>query len=91
MIITTDPNETLKPIHNRMPVILDKKDFAHWLDPKPAKAEDLAGLLKSAPEKLLEAVPVGLLVNNPKFDDPIYAEPVHVACAARVFISQCAA
>jgi putative SOS response-associated peptidase YedK len=58
-----------------MPVILDKKHFGRWLDPKPAKAVDLANLLRPAPEKLLEAVPVGLLVNNPKFDSPKCAEP----------------
>jgi putative SOS response-associated peptidase YedK len=75
-IVTTDANKTLKPIHDRMPVILDKKDFARWLDPKQAKAEDLAALICPAPEKLLEAVPVGLYVNNPKYDGPKCAEPV---------------
>lgn len=77
-IITTEANKTLKPIHDRMPVILDKKSFDRWLDRKPAKAEDMVDLLKPAPEKLLEAVPVGLWVNNPKFDDPKCAEPVAV-------------
>jgi putative SOS response-associated peptidase YedK len=32
-IITTDPNELMKPIHNRMPVILGEQNFATWLDP----------------------------------------------------------
>jgi putative SOS response-associated peptidase YedK len=62
-----------------MPVILDNKDFARWLDPKRAKAEDLAPLICPAPEKLLEAVPVGLYVNNPKYDGPKCAEPVSAA------------
>jgi putative SOS response-associated peptidase YedK len=71
-------SKSLKPIHDRMPVIVDKKNFSGWLDPN-VKAEDLAALQKPAPEKLLEAVPVGLMVNNPKFDDPRCAEPVNVA------------
>src|SRR5262245_39923059 len=77
-IITTDCNKTLKPIHDRMPVILDKKDFATWLDLK-TKPEALTALLCPAPEKLLEAVPVGLMVNNPKFDNPKCCEPVSAA------------
>ena len=32
-IITTDANDTLRPIHHRMPVILEKDAVAHWLDP----------------------------------------------------------
>ena len=62
-----------------MPVILDKKDFALWLDPTVEKGDELEGLLKPAPEKLLEAVPVGLMVNNPKFDSPKCCEPMSAA------------
>ena len=32
-ILTTDPNELMEPIHNRMPVILEPKDYERWLDP----------------------------------------------------------
>src|SRR5262249_49526186 len=78
-IITTDCNETVRPVHNRMPVILDKKDFSQWLDPKLSKAEELSSLLCPAPEKLLEAVPVSLAVNNPKVDSPKCCEPVNAA------------
>jgi len=78
-IITTDANRTLKPIHERMPVIVDKKDFKLWLDPKVEKGEDLEAVLKPAPDALLEAVPVGLMVNNPSYDGPKCCEPVSAA------------
>jgi putative SOS response-associated peptidase YedK len=32
-ILTTDPNQLMEPIHNRMPVILKPKDYDRWLDP----------------------------------------------------------
>jgi putative SOS response-associated peptidase YedK len=32
-ILTTDPNELMEPIHNRMPVILEPRDYTRWLDP----------------------------------------------------------
>ena len=31
-ILTTDPNEVMEPIHNRMPMILEAKDYDRWLD-----------------------------------------------------------
>ena len=32
-ILTTDPNELMEPIHNRMPVILARKDYERWMAP----------------------------------------------------------
>src|ERR1017187_8294956 len=32
-VITTDPNELMEPIHNRMPVILHRQDYERWLEP----------------------------------------------------------
>lgn len=32
-ILTTDPNELLKPIHSRMPVIVARKDYERWVAP----------------------------------------------------------
>jgi putative SOS response-associated peptidase YedK len=32
-VITTDPNELMEPIHNRMPVILHRQDYGRWLEP----------------------------------------------------------
>jgi hypothetical protein len=44
-IITTDPNELMAPIHNRMPVILGTQDYSTWLDPEELP-KNLKGLLR---------------------------------------------
>ena len=44
-IITTDANETLEPIHHRMPVILHAEDYDRWLDPS-SPADELHSLLR---------------------------------------------
>lgn len=68
-IVTTEANATLKPIHARMPVILDEKDWARWLDPATPEQELLA-LLRPAPDDLLEAIPISTRINNTANDDP---------------------
>jgi len=69
-IVTTEANELLAPIHDRMPVILDPADFASWTDPTQSDTDKLSALLKPYPPGLLQAYPVGLLVNNPANDSP---------------------
>lgn len=54
--ITTTPNEVVKPIHpNRMPVILDPKNYDAWLDPEIPDAGILRGLLKPYPANKMQA------------------------------------
>lgn len=66
LIITTAPNEVMKPIHDRMPVILPESVWEKWLDPKNDDPEALLKLLVPADNALLEAYPVRKLVNDPK-------------------------
>jgi putative SOS response-associated peptidase YedK len=73
-IVTTAANELVKPLHDRMPVILGPDEFARWLDPA-APAEDLLALLRPCPAEVLEAMPVGTAVNSPKNDGPECLEP----------------
>lgn len=74
-LITTDANDTVRPIHHRMPAILDPKDYALWLDPEtPTKT--LHALLRPASEALLTAYPVSTLVNSPTHDDPSLIAPL---------------
>jgi putative SOS response-associated peptidase YedK len=40
-IITTDPNELVEPLHNRMPVIIERKDYARWLGGPSFPAEQM--------------------------------------------------
>ncbi|MEQ9152073.1 MAG: SOS response-associated peptidase [Parvibaculum sp.] len=67
-IVTTAANEALAPVHHRMPVILDEKDWDLWLDPAATEKELLA-LLRPAPEDLMEAIPVSTRINRVANDD----------------------
>jgi putative SOS response-associated peptidase YedK len=76
IIITCEPNDLMRPIHHRMPVILKPDHYDQWLDPKNEDVDGLAKLLVPFPEKEMAAHPVSTLVNNPRFDDPRCIEPV---------------
>ncbi|HEX7775435.1 MAG TPA: SOS response-associated peptidase [Parvibaculum sp.] len=67
-IVTTQANATLAPIHTRMPVILDEKDFDRWLDPATPEKE-LFALMRPAADDLLVADPVSTAVNRVANDD----------------------
>lgn len=77
-ILTTEPTELLRPIHNRMPVILAPSSYDQWLDPTVHDAESLKSLLRPYPSEELTAYPVSTLVNNPRHDAPDCLEPVSV-------------
>lgn len=63
-VLTTAANESLRPIHDRMPVILAPEAFDLWLDCKPGTAEHILDLLRPAAEDLLEAVAVDRAINS---------------------------
>jgi len=69
-IITTEPNELMSTLHNRMPVILDRTDYDQWLDPTPQTPEKLMPLIKPYPADKMSAHPVSTLVNKPTNDLP---------------------
>jgi putative SOS response-associated peptidase YedK len=73
-IVTTEANELLAPIHDRMPVIIDPKQFALWLDPSVTDTSRVGELLRPYPSEAMEAYPVSLLVNNPANDAPACRE-----------------
>ena len=77
-IITTEPNDLMAPIHNRMPVILAPVSYDKWLDPLFQHIESLTALLRPYPSEELTAYPVSTLVNNPRHDVPQCLEPVSV-------------
>jgi len=72
-IITTEANSKLKAIHQRMPVILDPRNYDHWLD---SSQNDPASLLKAYPSDQMAYHEVSLKVNSPKNDDPECLAPV---------------
>ena len=63
-IITTDANELVRPIHDRMPVILSPEAEELWLDEHESK-EDLLSLLVPYKADEMKAYPVSPLVNSP--------------------------
>ena len=77
-ILTTEPNELMRPIHNRMPVMLAPTAYDQWLSPTFQQAESLKALLRPYSSEELTAYPVSTLVNNPRNDVRQCLEPVSV-------------
>lgn len=75
-IITTEPNELMAEIHNRMPVILPPDTWTEWLDPAERPADKLQHLLAQYPSNRMVAHEVSTAVNNAKLDTPEIVEPV---------------
>jgi len=70
-LITTEPNATLRNIHDRMPVIIAPEDYAAWF----AGADDL---LCPAADDALQARPVSMAVNQAANDSPALLEPIEL-------------
>lgn len=66
-IITTEANQTLEPIHNRMPVIIAPVDYQKWLT---AGSDDAADLLKPFPANKMTSHMVSKAVNSPTNNTP---------------------
>ena len=64
IIITTEANEVMAPIHDRMPVILQRDVWRSWLNPNHQDLSHLQSLLRPAAEDVLECREVGSYVNN---------------------------
>lgn len=69
-IVTTEPNEVLRPIHNRMPVVLPRENERAWLDPATSDHAKLQSLLKPYPGDDMEGYDVSTIVNSPTNDRP---------------------
>jgi len=74
-IVTTSANAALSAVHDRMPVILEAADWAHWLDPSTQDLAELEPLLMPAAEAELVLFPVKPLVNNVRNNGPELIEP----------------
>jgi len=76
-IVTTNANEFMLPIHNRMPLILTVQDYDRWLDPI-VQTDILQTLLKPYSADEMEAYAVSKMVNNPRNDIPQCIEPANI-------------
>eukprot|EP00913_Durusdinium_trenchii_P021344 g20057.t1 len=79
-IMTTAANGDIRPIHDRMPIVIQPKDFDRWLECKIQEPRDVVDLLGPLQEDLFEAVPVSDLVNKvgnvgPDLQTPVELDP----------------
>jgi putative SOS response-associated peptidase YedK len=65
-IITTDANELVADIHDRMPSILAASDYVRWL----GEEEDPRELMRAFPSEAMRMWPISTRVNKPENDDP---------------------
>jgi len=75
-ILTTSSNDLIKPLHERMPVILDTEDKDAWLDTQVADPERLKPLFRSCTSVQMQMYPVSDLVNSPRNDTPECITPL---------------
>lgn len=75
-IITTTPNDLLKPIHDRMPVILPRQQYGTWLNPEVSNPFELGSLLTAYPADEMTYYPVSTRVNNARYEAPDLIDPV---------------
>ena len=74
-ILTTDSNEMLKQVHNRMPVIIEEKNGNDWLDVS-VPIGDITTLLRPYPSDQMEFYNVSTFVNSPKNQGPDCIKPL---------------
>jgi putative SOS response-associated peptidase YedK len=81
-IITTEPNEITRPIHNRMPVIIPRDQEDRWLDTNLEDSAPLLDLLRPYPAEEMETYQVSTMVNSPANDTPECLAPSSMASLA---------
>jgi putative SOS response-associated peptidase YedK len=74
-LLTTDANDRVRPIHDRMPVILSPESYDRWLDPSIQDAGALMELLQPCPAEEITAYRVSTYVNNARHEGPQCIEP----------------
>jgi putative SOS response-associated peptidase YedK len=77
-LLTTDANQIVEPIHDRMPVILRPEDYDLWLDPEVKDPELLKPLLRPDASEEMVVEPVSPKVNKASCDAPDCVEVVSV-------------
>jgi putative SOS response-associated peptidase YedK len=75
-IITTDADESMAKLHNRMPVILARALEAAWLDPDLTQAQDVLDVLSRSTGFELDAYPVSRIVNRASVDSELLIQPL---------------
>jgi putative SOS response-associated peptidase YedK len=69
-LLTTEANELVRPVHDRMPVIVLERDYDLWIDRNMQDVAELAPVLRPYPAEGMRSFQVGRAVNDPKNDGP---------------------
>jgi putative SOS response-associated peptidase YedK len=80
-ILTTEANEVLRPVHDRMPVILHPEDYDLWLDDEPRKLGLMIELLHPYPSSEMVSHPVSTAVNSTNNTGAELMSPLNVHLA----------
>ena len=75
-ILTTAANAVIRPIHDRMPVILQSNAWRRWLDPAIQHPREIADLLTPCDDGFLTRREVGTYVNNARHEGELCMAPV---------------
>jgi putative SOS response-associated peptidase YedK len=75
-IVTTAANETMRPVHDRMPLLVPKSRWAEWLDPGNDQIEELSSLFAVPDDVALSLRPVSTEVNNVRNNGPQLLDPI---------------
>jgi len=75
-VLTTQAEDAVGHIHDRMPLMVEPERRAAWLDPAVSSKDDLLALLVPAAPGRLEAFPVSTLVSNVRNNGPELVEPI---------------
>jgi putative SOS response-associated peptidase YedK len=75
-IVTTSANNFMRPIHDRMPVILRPENEDRWLDPELQDVSEITQLLEPVDSDLMESYEVSTYVNSPRNQDSNVIRPV---------------
>ena len=81
-IVTTEANELIASLHDRMPVVLPPESWATWLDPSLVDTGEVLAMLRPAPAEPMELFAVEPLVNNVRNDGPDLVRPLAHSLAA---------
>jgi putative SOS response-associated peptidase YedK len=77
-IITTDANQLVADIHDRVPLILSPSDYIRWLSDE----YDPRDLMRPFPAEPMRVWPISIRVNKPENDDPAVVEPIELTTSA---------
>jgi len=74
-LLTVEANAVLRPLHARMPVLIDREQYGAWLDPALQEISDLLPMLASNGARELEFYPVSSAVNDPRHESSACLAP----------------